>query len=103
VLAEMQDGLFAKALAYRRQHTHAIDAYDDFKAWFSPRNAEKPEIHGGFALAHWCNNPSCEERIAAELGVTIRLIPFDREASGPGKCVYCGSPSSGRVVFAKAY
>ncbi|MCX7935799.1 MAG: proline--tRNA ligase, partial [Planctomycetota bacterium] len=88
IMAEMQQGLFAKALAYRREHTRTIDAYDDFKAWFTPRNAEKPEIHGGFALAHWCDNRACEERIAEDLAVTIRLVPFDREASGPGTVSY---------------
>ena len=103
LLKEMQDGLFAKAKAYREEHTKAIDSYADFTAFFTPKNAEKPEIHGGFAMSHWCGDPACEDRITNELSVTLRCVPFDREKSGAGKCIVCGKESPGRVPFAKAY
>ncbi|MDR0361915.1 MAG: proline--tRNA ligase [Planctomycetota bacterium] len=103
VLKEMQDGLLARAIAYRDGNTREIDDLDSFRAFFTPRNGEKPEIHGGFAMSHWCGDEKCEERITGELSVTIRCIPFDREKSGSGRCIVCGKPSEGRVPFAKAY
>jgi prolyl-tRNA synthetase len=103
LLKEMQDGMFAKAKAYRDENTREIDSYSDFAAFFTPKNAEKPEIHGGFAMSHWCGDQACEDKITEELSVTIRCIPFDDEKSGAGKCVVCGKESKGRVPFAKAY
>jgi len=44
----------------------------------------------------------CEEQVKEETKATIRTIPFDREEE-KGKCIVCGSPSNGRVIFAKAY
>jgi prolyl-tRNA synthetase len=63
---------------------------------------EKPEIHGGFALAHWCGDKGCEAKIKEDLSVTIRCIPFGRGAE-TGTCVVCGGKSRKPVVFAKAY
>ncbi|MEJ2662092.1 MAG: proline--tRNA ligase, partial [Desulfobacteraceae bacterium] len=60
------------------------------------------EIHGGFALSHWCGSPSCEAKIKEDLMVTIRCLPFDADPE-EGRCISCGAPSSKRVVFAKAY
>ena len=67
------------------------------------QNKKKPEVHGGFALSHWCDGEECENRINDELSVTIRTVPFDRAESGEGPCVCCGKPGPGRVVFAKSY
>ncbi len=103
VLKDMQDGLFNRALAYRAANTREIDDYSEFVKFFTPKNAERPEIHGGFAMSHWCGDPACENKVTEELSVTIRCLPFDREKSGPGKCVVCGKASPGRVPFAKAY
>lgn len=103
VLKEMQDGLYARALACRQENTRNIDDIGEFRAFFTPKNAEKPEIHGGFAMSHWCGDPACENKIVEELSVTIRCLPFDRESSGAGKCVVCGRESKGRAPFAKAY
>jgi prolyl-tRNA synthetase len=103
LLEEIQQGMLRKALDHRTQHTREIDTYDEFKDFFTPRNRERPEVHGGFALSHWCDGEACENRINDELSVTIRTLPFDRAESGPGACVCCGKPSSGRVVFAKSY
>ncbi|NMD35461.1 MAG: proline--tRNA ligase [Planctomycetes bacterium] len=102
-LDEIQQNLRERAAAFQAAHTRAIDAWDDFAAFFTPANAEKPEIHGGFAMAHWCDGAACEGKIADQLTVTIRCVPLDRGQGGPGKCIVCGKASSGRVVFAKAY
>lgn len=103
LLKEMQDGLLARALANRAEHTHELNEYEAFKTFFTPENKEQPEVHGGFANAHWCGGLECEDAINSELAVTIRCIPFGYEESGAGKCIYCGKPSKGRVVFAKSY
>jgi prolyl-tRNA synthetase len=102
LLEEIQAGLFERALRYRTAHTREIDALDDFYAYFTPRNKEKPELHGGFALSHWCGDGACEAKIKEELTVTIRCIPFEAPQEA-GQCICCGKPSSQRVVFAKAY
>jgi prolyl-tRNA synthetase len=102
LLQEMQDNLYKKALALREQHTVTIDSEKDFYAFFTPKNADKPEIHGGFALAHFNGSPAIEEKLKNELKVTVRCIPLDVEAE-PGKCIFTGEPSKQRVVFAKAY
>lgn len=102
ILDEIQGTLFDRAVSYRESHTLAIDNKDKFYEFFTPENKEKPEIHGGFALSHWCGEDHCEADIKEDLGVTIRCIPFSRETE-QGACVYCGGSSNGRVVFAKAY
>ena len=86
-----------------QEHTRDIDTWDDFVAFFTPANADKPEVHGGFAMSHWCDGEACEQKINDALKVTIRCIPTDRAASGEGACIACGQPSMGRVVFAKSY
>ena len=69
------------------------------------KNSTKPEIHGGFALAHWNGSRAVEEQIKNDLKVTIRCIPFDDPANPPeaGKCVITGEPSPRRVLWAKSY
>jgi len=102
ILDEIQKNLFERAISFKREHTIKINETDGFKEFFTPENREKPEIHGGFALSHWCGSNECESRIKEDLSVTIRCISFDIE-NEKGKCVYCGRPSTNRVVFAKAY
>jgi prolyl-tRNA synthetase len=103
ILEDIQKNLFERALSRLKENTLEIDGWEKFKAWFTPKNADRPEIHGGFAMSHWCGDAACETKTQDELAVTIRLVPFDRAKSGPGQCVVCGKPSAGRVVFAKSY
>jgi prolyl-tRNA synthetase len=104
VLDEIQQTLFDRALAYRQAHTMEIDDNKLFYDYFTAANTAKPEIHGGFAMAHWCGRDACEERIKDDLKVTIRCIPFAKMgADGDGRCICCGEPSKERVVFAKSY
>ncbi len=103
ILGEIQDNLFKKALAYREEHTKNIDDLSKFADFFTPENPEKPETHGGFALSHWCTNPNCENKINADLSVTIRCIPSSSDNEEQGKCIVCGEKSPQRVIFAKAY
>jgi prolyl-tRNA synthetase len=102
LLQEIQDNLYQKALALRDQHTVVIDSESEFYAFFTPKNADKPEIHGGFALAHFSGSREVEEKLKSELKVTVRCIPRDVDAT-PGTCIFTGQPSAQRVIFAKAY
>jgi prolyl-tRNA synthetase len=105
-LAAMQQNLFDKALAYRQSHTRTITKLDEFEAYFTPQNAEKPEIHGGFAICHFVESPETAE-ILAKHKVTIRCVPLADEPGFeepvPGKCIFTGQPTTVRAVLAKAY
>jgi len=102
LLDEIQEGLLERARGFREENTVRIDSKDEFYDFFTPRNADKPEIHGGFALCHWSGGADVEEQIKSDLNVTIRCIPLDAPEE-EGKCVISGEPSRRRVVFAKAY
>jgi len=101
-LDSIQDNLFNKALKFREDNTVVIDDKKEFLKYFTPKNENKPEIHGGFAKSFWCGDIKCEDEIA-EYKVTIRNMPFDCEDDGEGKCINCGKESSKRVIFAKSY
>ena len=105
LLASIQQTLFDRAKKFRDEHTRVIDSKEEFYEFFTAKNPTKPEIHGGFALAHWSGSREVEEQIKNDLKVTIRCIPFDDPGDPPeaGKCVITGQPSSRRVVWAKAY
>jgi prolyl-tRNA synthetase len=104
ILQDIQDGLFARAKAFREQHTHLIDNKDDFYAFFTPErhdeNAPTP-IHGGFAMTHYSGDAELEAKIKEDLSVTVRCIPL--EGGEPGTCPFTGKPSKQRVVWAKSY
>jgi prolyl-tRNA synthetase len=102
ILDEIQDTLLERARSFRKANTIAIDDNKEFYEFFTPDTPEKPEIHGGFALSHWCGKDQCESKIKEDLSVTIRCIPLDNPSEN-GKCICCDSPSTERVVFAKAY
>ncbi len=102
ILDEIQTNLFNKARELRDANTRVINSKDELYAFFTPKNKGKPEIHGGFALAHWSGDSEVEEILKNELGVTVRCIPFNAEKED-GKCIISGKPSTQRVVFAKAY
>lgn len=115
ILQEIQDALYARALAMRAQHTRIIDDKDEFYAYFTPpanaskdANAPTP-IHAGFALTHFCGDRELEAKIKDDLGVTVRCIPLDGEGDGtgydtsPGTCPFTGKPSAKRVIWAKSY
>lgn len=93
LLEQIQNNIFQKALDFREENTFKVDEWERFKV-----QIEK----GGFVWAHWDGTPETEQKIKDETMATIRLIPMN-QPSDPGKCIYTGAPSKGRVVFAKAY
>src|ERR1700746_732044 len=102
ILMSIQNNLYERAAKFRDEHTRVIDSKKEFYDFFTPTNSEKPEIHGGFALAHWNGSREVEEQIKNDLKVTIRVIPLD-DFEEDGECIFTGKPSSRRVVWAKAY
>ncbi len=59
-LSAMQQKIFERALAERTANTRTITKLDEFEAFFTPASADKPEIHGGFAVCHFVRE--CEDR-----------------------------------------
>jgi prolyl-tRNA synthetase len=93
LLADIQQSIYNKALAFREANTFRVDTLDEFKA-----QIEK----GGFILAHWDGTSETEEAIKEATKATIRCIPLNAEDEA-GTCILTGKPSERRVVFAKAY
>ncbi len=101
-LQAMQDALFQKALDYRSANTKIIDDKDEFYSYFTAKNEDNPEIHGGFALTHFSNSAEVEEQLKKDLKVTVRCIPLEGDKT-PGICPFDGKPSPQRVIFGKSY
>jgi prolyl-tRNA synthetase len=77
------------------------------KKFFTPKNSEKPEIHGGFVKAYWCEEADSLEKIA-DLKVTVRCRPMedaltDRFEESEGICVLTGKKATKKFIFAKSY
>lgn len=102
ILVEIQHNLFAQAKAHSQQHVvDSISNYDELKTFFTPKNTEKPEIHGGFVKAKWCGDPKSLP-LLEELKLSIRCIPFEQSGSS-GKCVLTGKDATQEVLIAKSY
>ncbi len=102
LLDEIQDSLFNQAKAVLKENTISnIDNFEDFKRFFTPKNAEKPEIHGGFVLAKWSEDPKTDEMLA-DLKVTVRCLP-EEQRGGEGRCVITGKPAKVDAIFGKSY
>ena len=103
ILEQIQSQLLERAVQLRDANSHRLQTEAEFRAFFTPKDANKPEIHGGFALMHWAGSAADEERLQQELKVTIRCIPSAPEYQEEGVCFLTGKPSKQRVVFAKSY
>ena len=101
ILMSIQKNLYDRAKKFQEENTRVIESKKEFYDFFTAKNANKPEIHGGFVFAHWDGSREVEEKIKSDLKVTIRVIPFGDSESG--KCVFTGEPSAKRVVWAKSY
>ena len=101
LLEAIQKNLLDRAAKLRAEHTRNIDSLAEFRDYFTPQNADQPEIHGGFAMCHFASEAAVSE-LLNELKVTIRCIPLDGPDE-PGRCFVTGAPSQRRAIFAKAY
>ncbi len=82
MLMSIQHNLYDRAKKFRDENTRVIESKEEFYDFFTPKNSSKPEIHGGFALAHWNGSREVEEQIKSDLKVTIRVIPFGERRTG---------------------
>ena len=94
LLEEIQQGIYQKAYDFRKENTTEVNSWEEFK--------QVLEEKAGFLSAHWDGTAETEEKIKELTKATIRCIPLN-QAPEQGVCVYSGKPSSGRVLFAKAY
>jgi prolyl-tRNA synthetase len=94
LMDEIQKNLYNRALQFREKNTTRVDSYDEFKRVLDDQ--------GGFVLAYWDGTLATEQAIKEETKATIRCIPLET-TDERGTCVYSGKPSTGRVVFARAY
>jgi prolyl-tRNA synthetase len=94
LLDNIQSTMLAEARTFRDDHITEVSSYEEFK--------EVLETKGGFISAHWDGTAETEEKVKNETKATIRCIPFD-QVKEDGVCMVTGKPSSGRVLFAKAY
>ena len=101
LLDEMQAGLLAKAKQFRKDHTREVTTEAEFIEFFTAKNQNHPEIHGGFASMGFCCDPELEDSIAKQYKVTVRCIP-NATVNETVPCVFTGKPGK-RVIFAKSY
>jgi len=102
ILDAIQNSYFDQAKQFRDANIRRdIKNFDELKAFFTPKNAERPEIHGGFVFGKWCGDES-SEKMLDELKVTIRCLPLD-QSSTTGTCILTGKPATLDAVFAKSY
>jgi prolyl-tRNA synthetase len=94
LLDAIQQNLFARALAYRDEHTSRTTSWDEF--------TQIMEGRPGFVVSPWCGEVACEADIKAATQATIRNLPIDA-APVDAPCIKCGQPSVAEAWFAKAY
>ncbi len=92
LLAEIQQGLYDRALRFREEHTYEAATYDELKA----------AVERGFVRCYWAGTTEDEKRIQDETRATIRCIPLDQPVQA-GTCVLTGKPTDQQVIFARAY
>jgi prolyl-tRNA synthetase len=102
ILQSMQKDYFETARKLRDAHVRRdIKTFDEMKQFFTPKNSEKPEIHGGFVLAKWCGDEETEKMLD-ELKVSIRCLPLNQSGT-EGECILTGRKAKLDAIFAKSY
>ena len=94
LLEEIQHNLYAKARIDLEAKTSTVKDYEEFKKILKEK--------GGFIKAAWCGSAECEGKIKEETGATIRLKPFEKEATTE-RCIYGGEEAQEVVYFARSY
>ena len=94
LLAEIQQNLYNRALAFRDEHMTNVDNWQEFEKILDSK--------AGFVSAHWDGTAETEEAIKEKTKATIRCIPLNNKQE-EGQCILTGKPSSQRVLFARAY
>jgi len=93
-LDNIQLSIYQKAKSFTQEKTTSVETWKEFVAVLDNK--------GGFVAAHWDGTAETEEKIKEKTKATIRCIPLDQVAEN-GQCIVTGKPSTGRVLFARAY
>lgn len=102
ILDDIQSSMLKQARAYLEEFTVSdIKSFADFQKFFTPKNPDKPEVHGGFIRAKWCGDIESIKALESQK-VTIRCLPLDQSGTS-GKCVITGRDATLDAVFAKSY
>jgi len=94
MLAETQQAMYDRALAFRSENSYSVQTLDEMKAAMEKKR--------GFVEAGWCGSAACEKTVKDETGATSRNIPFE-PAEQKEKCLVCEEKAAHTVVFARAY
>ena len=94
ILAEIQQGLFDRAAAFRTAKSVRLGSTAEVTAHFGRDDA-------GFAWVHVADDPAVAA-LLDPLKVTVRCIPQDGPDE-PGKCIVTGRDVSRRSVLARSY
>jgi prolyl-tRNA synthetase len=94
LLADIQQSIYNKALAYRNEHITEVNSWDEFVKTLNEKT--------GFVSAFWDGTAETEEAIKEKTKATIRCIPLNNKQED-GVCVFSGKPAKQRVLFAQAY
>jgi prolyl-tRNA synthetase len=101
-LQSIHDGYYEQAKSFLNENIRRdISTFEEFKAFFTPKNEAKPEIHGGFVLAKWSGGADALEKLS-QLKVTVRCLPLEQSGT-EGRCIITGRPATRDAIFAKAY
>lgn len=96
-LVLIQDNLFHRALAFRKENTRFFDDYQTVSQFFN-------DEEGGFAEGHWCGDPVCELKMKDETKATIRNLPFHlNNKAHEGRCLICGKNATQQAVWGRSY
>ena len=102
ILDEIQNNMLRGSEDFMKEHTrNDIKTFQELKEFYTPKNKEKPEIHGGFVVAKWAGSKE-EEKKLSDFKVTIRCLPLQQSGTS-GKCIVTGKETTIDALFAKTY
>ncbi len=95
LLDEVHDGLYARALKNREDHTRVCRSLEEVRDFV--------QTEGGFAKTMWCGDLACELRMKDEAGVSSRCMPLDQGEPVDTVCPCCGKPAHKVIYWGVAY
>ncbi len=93
LLDKIHQGMYDRAAAFMQSHIREVSSLEELGDAVN---------HSCFALADWCGDRACEDRIKETFQASSRNMPFDQSGLGE-KCVCCGRKAKHKIYFGKAY
>ena len=101
LLDQIQNGMLEKAQQNLDANLKQINSLDEFKQYFTPKNKNKPELNGGFAICYAKDTATLDDHLKP-LKVSARCIPLEQDAT-TGKCIFSGVETNTKIIFARSY